>query len=235
MDHAPPSPPTRSTFAWNSIEAGSQATCGFKKCYVESAAKNGTGYLISIDADSGHGPLSWPWLYASCLTKRYGFKHFLLGPQESVKVSMPLASRLKSLHGSKYVYDNPGKRGALGELQSSPSAVRVQPVRTAPRGLLVGCLMRKWNHKQTRLRSFMGAMNSTTLARLRSSLESTRRHLQSEPCLLRDFQVFMSDGGDIFHIDVDRSWKCPHAGQPLTPRCLQKLVNMTSPGLSIEE
>lgn len=219
---AHPSRESRPAFSWEDINTGSNATCGKTKCYFPSATANCTGYLISGN-DTHDPPLSW--LYARCLANRYGITHLLRAPEERIDVSTQMAHYLGSVHRAHYNL-HLTTTALLGV--HSGDQLLVQKVQTAPPGLLVGCVGRKWHNALAALASFASTVTSThAVGHLNASLESTRQLLLNERCLTADLQFIISSDGDVIHIDLDRALACKQHRQKMATidRCFRALVN----------
>ena len=209
------------TFNWEDIEAGSKATCGFSKCFIQSATNKDAGYLVAVcGVSAGHlrsdvlcktEDTAFIWMYSNCLANRYGIKHLMLAPEEHVAVSTSIASRLQSVHAAQSLemFQVPRfarKRSILSSVRPGEQLV-VQTVQTAPQpSLLVGCWADKWQSTLAGLAAFTSAVRVTTVfvSHLNSSLEPTRKLLLNEDCLTVDLQFFISDEGDVIHLDLDR-------------------------------
>ena len=217
-----PSRESQPAFSWEDINTGSNATCGMTKCYFPSATANCTGYLISGN-DAHDLPLSW--LYARCLASRYGIKHLLRAPEERINVSTQMAYYLGSVHRAHYNLHLTTK--ALLGVHSGDQLL-VQKVKTAPPGLLVGCVGNKWHNALAALASFASTVTSArAVGHLNASLKSTRQLLLKERCLTGDLQFIISSGGDVIHIDLDRDLACKqmHQSDATIDRCFRVLVN----------
>jgi hypothetical protein len=220
-----PSRESQPAFSWEDINTGSNATCGMTKCYFPSATANCTGYLISGN-DAHDPPLSW--LYARCLASRYGIKHLLRAPEERINVSTQMAYYLGSVHRAHYNLHLTTK--ALLGVHSGDQLL-VQKVKTAPPGLLVGCVGNKWHNALAALASFASTVTSAhAVGHLNASLESTRQLLLKERCLTGDLQFIISSGGDVIHIDLDRALACKQmhrlrSRSATIDRCFRVLVN----------
>ena len=221
------SPPESSyVSSLENIQPGSSATCGATKCYVPSATKDRTGYLLyryHSNKTYTHPPVSW--MYASCLASRYGIKHLLLAPEERVEVSTQMMSRLSSMDRTHY---KPKLRTeALAHLHARKQMV-VQKVRTfAPSGLLVGCFGAKGQNTRASLPAFARTATSAhAVSHLNASLESTRLVLLNEGCLTGDVQFIVSTDGDVIHIDLDRGLACDNSrGLTAIDSCFRALVS----------
>ena len=199
-------PPNKSngsgSFDWNDVVIGDDVACGVDKCYL--ASKTGaTGYLVSEKLDK----VGESWSFANCLKQRYGLKHFLLAPQRYVPVSEEVRARLKSMHVTR----NSSSKNSTSafRLHHGHHSLAVQKVQAAPASAIpVACSRLKRRYTAASLPAFRGAArdNATFRRLLNASLRASLAAIWNEPCLLWDFQAFLTHEGHIIHMDVDRCY-----------------------------
>ena len=199
-------PPNKSngsgSFDWNDVVIGDDVACGVDKCYL--ASKTGaTGYLVSEKLDK----VGESWSFANCLKQRYGLKHFLLAPQQKVRVSDEVAARLTSMHVTR---NSSAKTLTHAFRLYGHHSMAVQKVRAAPAGVInIGCTRRKRRFTAAALPDSRGAARDKAAfrRRLNASLQASLAAISHEPCLLRDFQVFLTEEGHLIHVDLDRCYE----------------------------
>ena len=196
-------PPNGSgSFDWNDVVIGDDAACGVDKCYF--ASKTGaTGYLVSEKLDK----VGESWSFASCLKQRYGLKHFLLAPQRYVRVSEKVRARLTPMHVTRNS-SNKTTTSAF-HLHHGHHSLAVQKAQAAPASAIpIACSRLKRRFTAASLPAFREAVRDDATFRrlLNASLRASLAAIWNEPCLLWDFQAFLTQEGHIIHIDVDRCY-----------------------------
>ena len=197
------------SFDWNDVVIGDDATCGVFKCYL--ASKTGaTGYLVSrrdLNKASHTHSAGDAWSFASCLRQRYGLKHFYLAPQRKVRVSKEVAARLTSMHVTRNS-SNKTTTSAF-HLHHGHHSLAVQKVQAAPASAIpIACSRLKRRFTAASLPAFREAVRDDATFRrlLNASLRASLAAIWNEPCLLWDFQAFLTQEGHIIHMDVDRCY-----------------------------
>ena len=234
-------------FSWSQLQHG---TCGFSKCYFpvstlappgpnSSAAKGernaqgrAMGWLIQSQSHHGRPELSdWmkTWELAKDLHTRYGANHLLLGPPRRIALGSSDAALLNAHLWHPVQHRNVSRRYAEGN-------VLVQPVRSCPPSscLLMGCghggKERSFTHM---LAAFLEHVHdkATFVHALEENVRSVNAMVRVTTCLHKDFQAFVRNDGQIFHIDLDRcSVRSPIASR-WTDDCLDNALAVISTGI----
>ena len=234
-------------FSWSQLQHG---MCGFSKCYFpvstlappgpnSSAAKGernaqgrAMGWLIQSQSHHGRPELSdWmkTWELAKDLHTRYGANHLLLGPPRRIALGSSDAALLNAHLWHPVQHRNVSRRYAEGN-------VLVQPVRSCPPSscLLMGCghgsKERSFTHM---LAAFLEHVHdkATFVHALEENVRSVNAMVRVTTCLHKDFQAFVRNDGQIFHIDLDRcSVRSPKASR-WTDDCLDNALAVISTGI----
>ena len=210
-------------FSWSQLQDG---TCGGSKCYFpadtlappgpSSSAATGErgaqgqamGWLILPQGHQGHhfpGTVSvWmkTWELAKDLHTRYGANHLLLGPPRRIALGDSDAALLNAHLWNLVKHMNVSTRYAEGN-------VLVQPVRSCPPSscLLMGC---GHGHKVESFALMLAAFlehvheKATFIHALEQNVRSVNAMMRATKCLRKDFQAFVRNDGQIFHLDLDR-------------------------------
>ena len=207
-------------FSWSQLQHG---TCGYSKCYFpvstlappgpngsaatgeRNAQGRAMGWLIQPQIHHGHPELSvWmkTWKLAEDLHTRYGANHLLLGPPRRIALGDSDAALLNAHLWNLVQHRNVSARYAEGN-------VLVQPVRSCPPSscLLMGCGHgRKEKSFALMLAAFLEHVHdkATFIHALEENVRSVNAMMRVTTCLHRDFQAFVRNDGQIFHIDLDR-------------------------------
>ena len=207
-------------FSWSQLQDG---TCGGSKCYFpadtlappgpSSSAATGErgaqgqamGWLALPQSHHVHPDLSdWmkTWELAKDLHTRYGANHLLLGPPRRIALGDSDAALLNAHLWNLVKHMNVSTRYAEGN-------VLVQPVRSCPPSscLLMGCghggKERSFTHM---LAAFLEHVHdkATFMHALEENVRSVNAMMRVTTCLHKDFQAFVRNDGQIFHLDLDR-------------------------------
>ena len=209
---------------WERVLTGS-GTCGYSKCYFPASTLasgpsggNGTatgeragaqgqamGWLIEPQKHHGRPDLSvWmkTWELAQDLHTRYGANHLLLGPPRRIALDNSDVALLNAHLWNLVRHRNISTRYAEGN-------VLVQPVRSCPPSscLLMGCGHGGKEHSFAHnLAAFLEGVHDKEkfIHALEQNVRSVNAMLRVTTCLHRDFQAFVRNDGQIFHIDLDR-------------------------------
>ena len=234
-------------FSWSQLQHG---MCGFSKCYFpvstlappgpnSSAAKGernaqgrAMGWLIQSQSHHGRPELSdWmkTWELAKDLHTRYGANHLLLGPPRRIALGSSDAALLNAHLWHPVQHRNVSRRYAEGN-------VLVQPVRSCPPSscLLMGCghggKERSFTHM---LAAFLEHVHdkATFVHALEENVRSVNAMVRVTTCLHKDFQAFVRNDGQIFHIDLDRCILRSPAASRWTDDCLDNALAVISTGI----
>eukprot|EP00964_Phaeocystis_antarctica_P002788 scaffold1471_cov73-Phaeocystis_antarctica.AAC.8 len=211
-------------FSWSQLHHG---TCGYAKCYFpantlappgpsSSAAKGernaqgrAMGWLIQEDIqplrphrDPELSDWMKTWELARDLHTRYGANHLLLGPPRRIALGDSDAALLNAHLWHHVHHRNVSARYAEGN-------VLVQPVRSCPPSscLLMGCghgpKEKSFAHM---LAAFLEHVHdkATFMHALEENVRSVNAMMRVTTCLHKDFQAFVRNDGQIFHLDLDR-------------------------------
>ena len=166
------------------------------------------GWLILPQGHQGHhfpGTVSvWmkTWELAKDLHTRYGANHLLLGPPRRIALGDSDAALLNAHLWNLVKHMNVSTRYAEGN-------VLVQPVRSCPPSscLLMGC---GHGHKVESFALMLAAFlehvheKATFIHALEQNVRSVNAMMRATKCLRKDFQAFVRNDGQIFHLDLDR-------------------------------
>jgi hypothetical protein len=181
--------------------------CGSQKCFYHLKSNREIGYLVAPQTKSGRMPLlESGYTLAKELERDFNMTHFLLGPPTEHIVSSDLAKRLnrnfyiertrKMQTGSKAIMRFP-----------KASTILTQKVKLAPRRhLLIGCGDSKIQAFKKNAPKFLPHIRykESFVKNLHESLALTKRLLEHEPSLFKDFQVMLDTHGQLHHLDFDR-------------------------------
>jgi len=205
--------------------------CGKEKCFFPSKLHSQQGYLVArsgrnvTTTDSKYDRLVEGWKLATRLEHDYNIQHFLQSPPEIIAVSDHLASLINQ-HLWYETLDLPVNKVATNKKRNRfpvHSQVYVQKVQAAPTpNLLLACAHSNRPHFERHVETFL--MNATQNKFARNffkNLAQTRKLLQQEPCLMKDFQVVLDSHGNIYHLDFDRCFHTRETDE--TKPCLDYL------------
>ena len=249
-------------FSWSQLQHGTcgYSKCYFPVSTLAPPGPNGSaatgernaqgramGWLIQPQIHHGHPELSvWmkTWELAKDLHTRYGANHLLLGPPRLIDLANSDAALLNA-----HLW-NPVRHTNVSTLRLyAESNVLVQPVLSCPSSscLLMGCGLRAkgkdlWDalggpmgKSFTRmLAAFLEHVHdkATFIHALEQNVRSVNAMMRVTTCLHRDFQAFVRNDGQIFHIDLDR---CILTASPIASRwtddCLDNALAVISTGI----
>jgi len=208
--------------------------CGKEKCFFVSTTGAHEGYLVARSGrDFSHSEkydrLVEGWELATRLQQQYNIKHFLLAPPEIIPVSDHLAALInKNLWYETQdlpVDEIPTSRKKHKPRFAIDSHTYVQKVQVAPTpNLLLACAHSNRPHFERHLDNFLVGVNNKFARNLSKNLAQTKKLLQQEPCLVKDFQVILDQQGNIFHLDFDRCFHTREIDE--TQECFQYLNDM---------
>lgn len=222
------------SFRPGNLEWSTRVPCGSQKCMYRLKSDPRFGYLVASEQhSSGRSKLlEFGWKFAKQLEREHGIKHFLAGPPTKVKVSKELARRLRrNLYAEKYRKKLKGK--TAWRRYPKGSIIHVQKVRLAPkRHLLMGCVDSKVDAFQKDLPSFLSYVTykEKFVKTFSEGLAETKKLLEVEPSLVKDFQLFVDTRGNIYHLDFDRCFRSSgekwRMSETVTRSCLEALDKM---------
>ena len=222
-------------FSWSKLHHG---YCGVRKCYFPlneqrlaspgasdrssaatcerdcDAQAQEMGWLIEPHNHLGRPELSvWmrTWELAKDLHSRYGANHLLLGPPRRIALGNRDAALLNA-HLTHAV--RPQEQ--ISERYAEGNAL-VQPVRSCPSPacLLMGCGHgnAKWKTFAQMLAGFLEQVHDKAKFEhaLEQKIRSWNTMMRATTCLHADFQAFIRNDGQIFHVDLDRCYLTPPA------------------------
>ena len=196
------------------------------------------GWLILPQGHQGHhfpGTVSvWmkTWELAKDLHTRYGANHLLLGPPRRIDLGSSDAALLNA-----HLW-HPLQQHRIVSPRYAEGNVLVQPVRSCPPSscLLMGCghgdKVESFAHM---LAAFLEHVHdkATFMHALEENVRSVNAMMRVTTCLHRDFQAFVRNDGQIFHIDLDR---CILRRSPLAERwtddCLDNALTVINTGIT---
>ena len=218
-------------------------TCGNNKCYFPGITFGGQhwqsatgerdaegremGWLIHPLDRHGRPELStWmrTWEFAKDLHTRYGAgaNHLFLGPPRRFAIGNSDAALLNAHLIRHQSTEHPRHWQTSASTRFREGNVLVQPVRSCPSS---SCFLIKGWKKKTRETGIEAIVEIENEARFMHALEQNVRSLNAmmreTTCLQSDFQVFVCNDGQIFHLDMDR---CFDWGGKMVPHRRDALV-----------
>lgn len=226
-----------SVFGANNLDTSvKQVPCGQYKCFFRSKDNHDIGYLVAPSQRKKGTHFDWfetllsGYNLSQQLQQQYDMNHFLLGPPTKEKVSSQLAKKL-----NKHLFDEKKARLMRGKGSSKfpkGSTIFVQKCKTAPkRSVVLGCVESKVDIFKRNMKNFVKDIKYTESfeQNFREGLATAKEILQSEPCLIKDFQVLVDEKGRFYHLDFDRCFKPDEPGSKYeiskeeSQKCLQTL------------
>ena len=148
------------------------------------------------------------WDFAEDLHTRYGANHLLLGPPRRIALGRRDGALLNA-HLLLFVALFPRfSRARNVSTRYHEGNVLVQPVRSCPPSscLLMGCQEGKARAFARELPAFLEHVHDKEkfIRALERNVRSVNAMVRVTTCLHRDFQAFVRNDGQIFHLDLDR-------------------------------
>jgi hypothetical protein len=207
-------------FQADNICTTNQVPCGKEKCFFRTKSNDTIGYLVARSSHKENRKgrfesLQAAYALAQNLTNTHNAQHFLKAPPVQIVISPQLATRL-----NQNLWSEKGQRPFKTERYQVNTTAFIQRVQVAPSPhLLIGCVESKMGPFQTQLGSFMQQVTKKEafLKTFQRSFKNVRKLIfDVEPCLIKDFQVFMDTTGNLYHLDFDRCFSPESATKKYT-------------------
>jgi len=220
----------------DNLDSVKYVPCGQYKCFFRAKSNDSIGYLVAPSERKKDTHYEWfstlksGWNLSQQLQEEYDIEHFLLEPPEKIKITKELDKRL-----NKHLFNEmKGRliRGKNVKKYSRGSTAFVQKVKTAPKNsIVIGCADSKMDAFKKNINNFVKNIKYTEsfAQNFKQGLATAKNILEKEPCLVKDFQVFVDEKGHIFHLDFDRCFVPDDSGAKYeiskeeTKACLQSL------------
>lgn len=190
-------------------------TCGFRKCFFPLKYNKEIAYLAGEDDHEEDLSDDEPSMYETLveaynvskeiIERNYRMSHIYLSEPQKVTISTTVRQWMKANMTGSYT----GQKHLPGFVHSHyvTQAVKIVP---PDQSLIFGCKGPRLRDglrdidKLFTLENTIGA-NLTNIAHQASSdFDKLYRLLRNQPCLYKDFQIFLTHKGELIHFDVER-------------------------------
>lgn len=198
------------SFLAGDLDSSERVPCGAYKCFYRSRSNETLGYLImreklhEFTTSDAMVMVASGWNLANELKRQYEVDHFLLEPPFNITVTRRLATDLNdhlwSEEQVRYNYTN-------RILYPTGSTAIVQKCRVAPDPfLLIASGEGKLVEFEQRVEGFLEYVldRATFVENFQAGMDTIKTMLETEPCLMYDFQTMLDMDGHIYNLDVDR-------------------------------
>jgi hypothetical protein len=211
---------TTTSFLPQNLALPKRIPCGKEKCFFRLKSNKNVAYLVSrfedhADRQERFETLQAGWKLATLLEQEYQINHFLLAPPETIIISSELESRMNTnLWSEKYetnTYKTKKKKRYIRGTRAFIQKVQVAPSNP----LLVGCAASKLQPFFKHVDAYKRAVRypESYAQNVQQGFNASRKMLQKEPCLIKDFQIMLDTKGRVFHLDFDRCFKPDHGSE----------------------
>jgi hypothetical protein len=237
-------PPLLPPSDWlNDVQVDEPASCGAFKCLYGSKRGNRLGYLVAQwrknhdKAPTGHKSfktLQQGYELAERLRISYSVRHLLLAPPSKVDCTAHVCE--EELNRNVYIAGSQkskttGQHFTRPDVEKPHTKILVQPVEMAAEPIIqFGLSRNKFRAAMDDVKGYASNLQITDLAifehRLRQDIEQALGLVQTEPCLLTDFQFLLDGYGRLYHLDFDRCFENDSKQQEMQASKFLRIRNM---------